>query len=439
MNIEKEKEFKIHHFIQGPCDDYYYSIPFEVPKGVEKLEIENENLVDMALVDPDGKQIGASLQKYSEIKISEVYATPGYVKCAPKAGTWQIIACVGKVGEEGKYVDFEVEMKFKKRRWLKGDCHLHTYHSDGKYSPEKLISMCKKKGFDYMIITDHNTNSVGHTWPTKEGILIIQGEELTTKLGHINFWGVEKPFSGSFAVNGMEDMMCIVEEAKANGATASVNHPTCKKCTWLLPLDDFPLDCVEVWNGPMRIDNMTAIEWWHKELLKGRRIGAVGGSDYHNDYVVTDFLGNPCTIVLAESNTTDDVLRALREGRSVITHDPDSTMIYLTCGEAQLGDTVEWKEGIKADLKVKKLKKGHRLVVYNNDEIIYDYTASKTGDHEARVEVKEKGFIRAQITYTYNAITNKGYDLILKFIMPLDLDLPRPAFAWCLTNPIYFE
>lgn len=46
------------------------------------------------------------------------------------------------------------------KKWYKGDTHLHTTNSDGNMTPEKLISECKKIGLDYMIITDHNYNTI---------------------------------------------------------------------------------------------------------------------------------------------------------------------------------------------------------------------------------------------------------------------------------------
>lgn len=47
------------------------------------------------------------------------------------------------------------------RIWLCGDTHMHSSISDGKYTPDELISKCKTKGLDWIIITDHNKNAVG--------------------------------------------------------------------------------------------------------------------------------------------------------------------------------------------------------------------------------------------------------------------------------------
>lgn len=46
------------------------------------------------------------------------------------------------------------------RHWFKGDTHLHTLNSDGHLHQYELIERCKKLGLDYIIITDHNYDTV---------------------------------------------------------------------------------------------------------------------------------------------------------------------------------------------------------------------------------------------------------------------------------------
>jgi len=327
----------------------------------------------------------------------------------------------------------------KQRKWLKGDTHLHTTNSDGNLTTAELIKECRRKGLDWAIITDHNFSTVLNPYYVG-GLLVIQGQEVTAKPGHVNMWGAKLPFSAPYTLESFDDYINIINEGKAAGATISVNHPFCKKCGWHLPLEGFPMDCVELWNAPMHIDNMTNIKWWHNELLKGRRIGAVGGSDYHKDYYnVTSLVAMPTTICYAKSNTQEDILEALRNGNSVITQGPDKTMLYLTCGNAVIGETVQWSEGIKVDIKAVKLKKGHRLVVYNNDTVIYNYKAKSFGFHHAELEVQEKGFVRAEVLYEFKSVSKKIYGKVIEKIMPKDVGIPVPPFAYCLTNPIFFE
>ena len=55
-----------------------------------------------------------------------------------------------------------------------------------------------------------------------------------------------------------------------------------------------------------------------------------------------------------------------------------------------------------------KLKKGHRVVIYNNDKIIYKHVAKKyTEEFYASAEITEPGFIRAEIEYDLNPVMDK--------------------------------
>ncbi len=39
---------------------------------------------------------------------------------------------------------------------MRCDLHIHSYHSDGTWSPEKIASVCKEKQIDCFSVTDHN-------------------------------------------------------------------------------------------------------------------------------------------------------------------------------------------------------------------------------------------------------------------------------------------
>jgi hypothetical protein len=77
---------------------------------------------------------------------------------------------------------------------------------------------------------------------------------------------------------------------------------------------------VEIWNGPMRInENFKATrEFWEDLLLAGRRVTGVGGSDTHNlRGLLAHFtdIGNPTTWVYAEEKTGQAILDGIRRGR----------------------------------------------------------------------------------------------------------------------------
>ena len=226
------------------------------------------------------------------------------------------------------------------RHWFKGDTHLHTLNSDGHLHQYELIERCKKLGLDYIIITDHNYDTVEKSY-SSDGLLVIKGQEVTGDNGHVNIWGENVGFKPPYDLSNLDAYKKIAAKAKKNGATISVNHPFCSNCGFLLDLDDMPMDCVEVWNTIQHSDNIKNLNWWVDKLNHGIKIGAVGGSDFHRDYAKLDMLARPTTVTLAKSNTPEDILAALREGRSVVTNRPDTSMIYLSVEGAQLGDTIK--------------------------------------------------------------------------------------------------
>ena len=45
------------------------------------------------------------------------------------------------------------------RRWLAGDLHTHTVHSDGVMTVPELARFAAGRGLDFLAVTDHNTVS----------------------------------------------------------------------------------------------------------------------------------------------------------------------------------------------------------------------------------------------------------------------------------------
>lgn len=263
------------------------------------------------------------------------------------------------------------------RIWLKGDTHLHTCNSDGKLTPGQLVEACQQAGLDYAIITDHNYNTVKASY-TDKNLLVMQGQEITDDLGHINVWGKKVPQDPPYILKTTEDYDAVLAPCREAGATISVNHPFCSMCGFHMDLEHFHFDCVEVWNTIQHSDNIKNMNWWHNQLLQGNHIAAVGGSDFHKDIGPLKLLANPTTIVHTTAKTEEAVLQALREGRSVVTNKPGTSMIYLTVGDANVGDTVSYAPGLTGKVAVTKFKKGHTIKVFNNNDVILNTPPHKT-------------------------------------------------------------
>lgn len=322
------------------------------------------------------------------------------------------------------------------RRWFKGDTHLHTTNSDGILHQYELIDRCKALGLDWIIITDHNFNTVKESY-SSDGLTIIQGQEVTGEQGHVNVWGAKVPFETPYDLTDINAYKKIMTACKENGATVSVNHPFCSKCGFHMNLDDFPMDCVEVWNTVQHSDNVKNLEWWVKKLDEGIKIGAVGGSDFHRDYGLR-ILSLPTTITYAKSNSPEDILESLREGRAVVTNSANSSMLYLNVGDACLGDTIELCDTLTGTIRATKLLPHFTLKVFNNHKVIYEHRASGyEKEHIASFAVREKGYIRAEINYEFSPLLKKIYKQAESKFLNCSGDVPE--LFWAFTNPIYIS
>lgn len=50
------------------------------------------------------------------------------------------------------------------KRWVKGNMHTHTLWSDGDDFPESVTDWYKNKGYDFLVLTDHNVILEGERW-----------------------------------------------------------------------------------------------------------------------------------------------------------------------------------------------------------------------------------------------------------------------------------
>ncbi len=49
-------------------------------------------------------------------------------------------------------------------RWWKGNTHTHTLWSDGNTAPESISAWYEERGYDFLVLSDHNVLSEGERW-----------------------------------------------------------------------------------------------------------------------------------------------------------------------------------------------------------------------------------------------------------------------------------
>ncbi len=438
MTMDKQVSLNIH--IEPARQGEYFTIPFEVPAGIEMLTIKYRyqrrlaerveldqgrflstpevNIIDLGLIGPDGRQVGASGSDKTEIYVRETDATPGYTPRRIAAGEWQILVGAYKVAPGGVSVSYEIEFTEKRVRLLKGDLHTHTLASDGVHTLEELAWKALRNGLDFVAVTDHNQQVSTERLPRIPGVTMIPGVEWTHFQGHANFIGVDCPYDEPFYANSFEEVCSRFESARQRGALITINHPFEEICPFQFDFNRLPYDCLEVWNGPMRESNLRAIGLWQQLLAAGRKIPISGGSDYHRDTPFI-FLGGPTMGVYAESAGASDILTAIRQGHAFITFAPNGPTAELCAGDAGMGDGVSWNEVNELRIRAAGLLTGDllRVVTAASSDVIFK--AATDGEVELVYPVASTGFARVEI--------------LRSFIPGLP---PLPAL---LSNPVYFE
>lgn len=350
---------KLRHHIPKSREGTYYTIPFEVPDNVERItvsyqyyrrgkgifsDLKPSNTVDIGFEDEKGNFLGWSGSAYKTISIGEYDSSPGYMCLPVKSGKWKIIVGAYHIMPKGVDVIYDIDFTFKGERLLFGDLHIHTTASDGKLSAYEAGRLAKSRGLDFIALANHNNFSENFCLPHIDGLTFIPAVEWTNYKGHMNFFGVQNPFENSFIANTEEEMKRLISNARSKGAVISVNHPKCRFCPYLWGNEE-AFDMVEIWNGPMRKTNMDGIKWWTDMLCAGRKLPAVGGSDFHKPGSFAK-LGNPVTGVYAKSPAPEDILDAVKRGKSFISEGTGGVRINLKYGEFSMGDTAKHSTGI---------------------------------------------------------------------------------------------
>ena len=428
--------FHIPHTLQGQ----YLTLPFEMPENVGKFSLAYEyskrgslkqavaggsfaertrlNTVDLGLVAPGNRQVSATGSDKQSVTLSETWATPGCTPCKLVAGTWQILAGAYRIASEGVDVHYTLSFEEKTSRWLTGDLHAHTLASDGSKTAIELCQHAQSQGLDFLALTDHNQFVKTASLPQLPGFIVIPGVEWTHYRGHSNFLGLEHPYDEPFFTNDENEVQKRFQDAHDRGALIVLNHTHDEDLPFSFNTDALPYDCLEIWNGPMRLSNLRAVTAWQERLVAGQKLPMVCGSDYHKDGLF-QILGGPSLRVFAQSESADDILSAIQKGHSYAVYQADGPKLDFRCGQALLGDSMVWHEGLNLSLHLEGLQAGDEVHLVGKTSSQTMYKAQKSGTLELEVPVLEAGFLRLELWRTLYA--------------------GIPALPLLISNPIWFD
>src|SRR5690349_6919021 len=176
--------------------------------------------------------------------------------------------------------------------------HCHTIFSkDSLTRPADLVSACRRKGIDRVVVTDHNTIAGARVAQALDLERVIVGEEIMTTRGEIlaAFVSEEIP-------NGLTPQETI-RRLKDQGAFISVSHPfdTMRKGGWKEPdlLEILPeVDAIEVYNSRCMNPRFNREA---REFAEKHNIAGTVGSDAH----VTFELGRSVMLLRSEEHTSE--------------------------------------------------------------------------------------------------------------------------------------
>lgn len=199
--------------------------------------------------------------------------------------------------------------------------HTHTTASDGVKTPEEVLALYRKLGYDAVALTDHKKRTLPKEIPA--GLLLLPGIELDytfpTQVAHIVGVGISSPFEGSLPASPQEAIDAIREK----GGRAILAHPA-----WSLNTPDFicslkNLTASEIWNS-VSTAPYNALRAESSSLLdiaaaNGQLLPFVASDDTH-------FYGSEIargwTMIQAEALTVPSLLEAMDQGRFYATQGP---------------------------------------------------------------------------------------------------------------------
>lgn len=464
------------HLETGAADFVY--LPLEIPKGVQKIAVDYSydkpavppgvpaNSCDIGIFDQNGTKLGGNgfrgwsggFRTSFEISASE--ATPGYVPGPINPGTWNVILGPYQVAPQGMNYQVNITLTFgepgapftpnypptqakgRGRTWYRGDGHLHTVYSDGKRLPSEVAAGARAAGLDFMVTTDHNTNSSHAVWGEYAGpdLLIVTGEEITTRNGHWLALGLPAGEWVDWRYRSRDDAFSrFATQVHRSGGLVVPAHPYCPyiACQWKFGYDD--ADAMEVWNGPWTYDDESAVDTWDAKLGEAVRTGkrwtpAMGNSDAHS---VPQVIGLPHNVVYADDLNTGAILDGIRAGRTWIAESSSVDLGFaVKSGTQQAGisETLTTNADAPVDVtaQVKGVPNGTVRFITDEGQMHQEsLPASGEGTVTWRTTTSLAAYVRAEVRHPM-ADGNPGHGNTM-----------GPDLQWgpmaALTNPIFLK
>ena len=189
---------------------------------------------------------------------------------------------------------------------LRIDLHVHTrYSEDSVNSFDDINRRCREMGFDGYAICDHDSVE-GLRRVESGGLVVVPGLEVSAMGAHILcFDPVEAVPSGL-------SIMETVEKIHAQGATAVLAHPYSipRSFVRFREVERSGFDAIEVANSAQMPFGIVTAR--NRGLAENLGLPQTGGSDSH----IPETFGRSYTVIEADSREPEDIIEAIKKGRT---------------------------------------------------------------------------------------------------------------------------
>ncbi len=245
---------------------------------------------------------------------------------------------------------------------LRGDFHMHTCRSDGRESPAVVCANYRRRGYDFIVITDHgryapSLEAIDAYKNVRTALNILPGEEVHLPGTDVHIVNA----GGLFSVNELPDTITKAQyDAEIDGIEADLRsgenpipadinsrwyavclwafdkiraadglgifaHPYWISDMWQIPekftrymLQNHPFDAFEVLGGEnYYAQNGFQTALYYDEYRHGRVHPIVGSTDSHGSTEHNRNAAICSTVVFAPANERGSILNAVRQGYSV--------------------------------------------------------------------------------------------------------------------------
>jgi hypothetical protein len=406
-------------------------ISFDVPEGTRRLVVRFgasplrstgalfDNLISLSAFGPDGPRGARHNNPVWDFEIETAFATPGYLFGPITPGQWTIVMDTFRISGPDP-VTWRLEIDClpdalprhapptaaptapRGPGWYRGDLHAHTLHSDGSWGVADLVARARRRGLDFMTVTDHNTPSSHAPAMALAGddLLVMGGVELTTHFGHALTLGRrdwQEWRTGPVTGKTMPD---IARDVMDKGAVFVIAHPmapgdpACTGCRWeYADMRPGPAQVVEIWNGgPWADYNEEGLALFREWLSAGHRLVATAGSDIHGpegDHPMTGFNN-----VHAMALTEPAVLAAIAAGHNYLSSGP---RLILTADDGRVPMGGDATAGSTLSAAWETQGTPLTLHFHGRDGILASHDLPASGSGQVTLAGAPEGFVMAEL------------------------------------------